>query len=195
YVGNLDPSVTAEVIYSLFEMIGVIKRHRLFFHEKYAEFAFVEYFDEIIAHTALKALNGRRLVNKPMMINFATNTGNFKSIDISSHSRVFVGDLSSEVNEGILKKRFDTYGLISHVQIVRDPSSFKSKGYGYITFFDRLGAERSIELMKDETLGKWPIRTEWARSSNHEANESGDGSRREMNYEDVYKQTTNDNTS
>ncbi|KRX64920.1 Ribonuclease H2 subunit A [Trichinella sp. T9] len=80
-----------------------------------------------------------------MRVNWATSPGTQAKVDTSKHFHVFVGDLSPEIDNKMLREAFAPYGEISDVKVIRDLQTLKSKGYGF-------DAERAIEQMNDEDL-------------------------------------------
>jgi len=54
------------------------------------------------------------------------------------------------------------FGQISDVKVIRDLQTLKSKGYGFVSYVDREDAERAIEQMNGQWLGRRAIRTNWA---------------------------------
>ncbi|GMT17047.1 hypothetical protein PFISCL1PPCAC_8344 [Pristionchus fissidentatus] len=197
YVGNLDPSVTEEFISTLFGQIGVISKSKVIFDVQGNSdpYAFVEFQEHAMAAQALQAMNKRMLLDKEMKVNWATEPGTVQKVDTSKHFHVFVGDLSPEIDNKMLKESFASFGEISEAKVIRDATTLKSKGYGFVSFPKRDEAERAIEQMNGQWLGRRAIRTNWATRKPTDANESGNGTRREMNYDEVFNQTTSDNTS
>lgn len=47
---------------------------------------------------------------------------------------LFVGRLSYDVTESMLKREFDAYGPIAHCRVVTDVASGKSRGYGFVEY-------------------------------------------------------------
>ncbi|KHJ48079.1 hypothetical protein D918_01346 [Trichuris suis] len=78
------------------------------------------------------------------------------------HFHVFIGDLSPEIDNKTLRDAFAPYGEISDVKVIRDLQTLKSKGYGFVSFVTREDAERAIEQMNGQWLGRRMIRTNWA---------------------------------
>ena len=52
--------------------------------------------------------------------------------------------------------------VFSDAKVIRDPTTLKSKGYGFVSFPKREEAERAIEQMNGQWLGRRTIRTNWA---------------------------------
>ncbi|KAI6222518.1 hypothetical protein M3Y95_00902000 [Aphelenchoides besseyi] len=162
YVGNLDQSITEEFINTLFGQIGRILKTKVIFDTGADPYAFVEFADHLSASQALQAMNKRMLLDKEMKVNWATQPGTQQKIDTSRHYHVFVGDLSPEVDNKALKDAFNPFGDVSDAKVIRDPQTQKSKGYGFVSYPKREEAERAIEQMNGQWLGRRTIRTNWA---------------------------------
>lgn len=113
-------------------------------------------------------------------------------VDTSKHFHVFVGDLAAEVDNSALKAAFAPYGEISEAKVIRDPQTMKSKGYGFVSFPLKESAEKAIEGMNGQMIGRRQIRTNWA---SRKPNGSEDGSTKEQTFEEVFNATRADNTS
>ncbi|KRX90132.1 Nucleolysin TIAR, partial [Trichinella pseudospiralis] len=97
-----------------------------------------------------------------MRVNWATSPGTQAKVDTSKHFHVFVGDLSPEIDNKMLREAFAPYGEISDVKVIRDLQTLKSKGYGFVSYVSHDDAERAIEQMNGQWLGRRTIRTNWA---------------------------------
>ena len=75
---------------------------------------------------------------------------------------MFVGDLSSEIDEQGLKEAFSKYTSLTDARIVWDPTTGKSKQYGFVAFRLKGDAERALVEMNQEWLGRRAIRLNWA---------------------------------
>ena len=51
--------------------------------------------------------------------------------------------------------------IFSDAKVIRDPATLMSKGYGFVSFPKRDEAERAIEQMNGQWLGRRTIRTNW----------------------------------
>ena len=74
---------------------------------------------------------------------------------------VFVGDLSPEVDDYVLKKAFSAFGTMSDARVMWDGNSGKSRGYGFLAFVDKTDAEQAIMIMNGKRLGSRKIRVNW----------------------------------
>lgn len=124
-------------------------------------YGFVEYIDMRAAETALQTLNGRKIFDTEIRVNWAYQ-GQQNKEDTSGHFHVFVGDLSPEVNDEVLGKAFSAFGTLSDARVMWDMNSGKSRGYGFLAFRDKTDAEQAIATMNGEWLGSRAIRVNWA---------------------------------
>lgn len=97
-----------------------------------------------------------------MKVNWTASPSTAPKQDTSKHFHVFVGDLSSDIEQHQLREAFSVYGEISDCKIIRDPATMKSKGYGFVSFVNKQDAEQAINSMNNQWLGSRPIRTNWA---------------------------------
>lgn len=97
-------------------------------------------------------------------VNWATTPSSMKkdTSSLSDHHHVFVGDLSSELDTPDLKAAFAPFGQISDARVVKDLQTNKSKGYGFVSFLNKVDAENAIQGMNGQWLSGRAIRTNWA---------------------------------
>lgn len=124
-------------------------------------YGFVEYIDMRAAETALQTLNGRKIFDTEIRVNWAYQ-GTTNKEDTTNHCHVFVGDLSPEVTDEVLSKAFAAFGSLSDARVMWDMNSGKSRGYGFLAFRDKTDAEQAIATMNGEWLGSRAIRVNWA---------------------------------
>ncbi len=186
YVGNLHPSVTEELMLTLFGQIGPVKGCKIIREPGGGDpYCFVEFTDHRAASAALTAMNRRRCLDKEMKVNWATSsnqaTATGGKVDTSQHHHIFVGDLSPEIETETLRSAFAPFGEISDCRVVRDMATQKSKGYGFVSFVRKKDATQAIEQMNGQWLGSRSIRTNWATrkppppGGSHSTNGGADG--------------------
>lgn len=182
YVGNLDGSVSEDLLVALFGKMGPVKSCKIIREPGNDPYAFIEYSNYQAASTALTAMNKRVFLDKEikvslqtaqcifiieiylyvLQVNWATSPGNTPKTDISSHHHIFVGDLSPEIETETLREAFAPFGEISNCRIVRDPQTMKSKGYAFVSFVKKAEAENAIQAMNGQWIGSRSIRTNWS---------------------------------
>uniref|UniRef100_A0A8R1E2C8 RRM domain-containing protein n=1 Tax=Caenorhabditis japonica TaxID=281687 RepID=A0A8R1E2C8_CAEJA len=195
YVGNLDPTVSEEFISTLFNQIGTVTKTKIIFDHSNDPYAFVEFADHSQASQALQTMNKRLLLDREMKVNWAVEPGQQPSkVDTTRHFHVFVGDLSAEVDNQKLRESFLPFGDVSDAKVIRDTTTTKSKGYGFVSYPKREEAERAIEQMNGQWLGRRTIRTNWATRKPGENNDRP-SYQNEKSFDEVFNQTSGDNTS
>uniref|UniRef100_A0A8C4N4Y1 TIA1 cytotoxic granule-associated RNA binding protein-like 1 n=1 Tax=Eptatretus burgeri TaxID=7764 RepID=A0A8C4N4Y1_EPTBU len=156
-------------------------------------YCFVEFHEHRHAAAALGAMNGRKILGKEVKVNWATTPSNLKK-DTSNHYHVFVGDLSPEISTDDLRQAFAPFGKISDARVVKDLATGKSKGYGFVSFFQKLDAERAIQNMGGQWLGARPIRTNWA-TRKPQAPKNPPENSKTLSYEEVLNQSSPTNST
>ncbi|XP_033835415.1 nucleolysin TIAR isoform X1 [Periophthalmus magnuspinnatus] len=193
YVGNLSRDVTEILILQLFTQIGPCKSCKMITeHTTTDPYCFVEFFEHRDAAATLAAMNGRKILGKEVKVNWATTPSTQKK-DTSNHYHVFVGDLSPEITTEDIKAAFAPFGSISDARVVKDMTTGKSKGYGFVSFYNKLDAENAIQHMGGQWLGGRPIRTNWATRKPPAPKSVQESSSKQLRFEDVVNQSSPQN--
>jgi hypothetical protein len=66
--------------------------------------------------------------------------------------RLFVGGLSWDTTEDLLRSVFKEFGTISDLAILTDQGTGRSRGFGFVTFANRRDAARAVEQLNDSEL-------------------------------------------
>lgn len=164
YVGGLDPRVTEDVLRQIFETTGHVQNVKIIpdKNAKGYNYGFVEYDDPGAAERAMQTLNGRRVHQSEIKVNWAYQSNTTSKEDTSNHFHIFVGDLSNEVNDEVLLQAFSAFGSVSEARVMWDMKTGRSRGYGFVAFRDRPDAEKALSSMDGEWLGSRAIRCNWA---------------------------------
>ncbi|OAA58814.1 nuclear and cytoplasmic polyadenylated RNA-binding protein pub1 [Cordyceps fumosorosea ARSEF 2679] len=164
YVGGLDQRVTEDVLRQIFETTGHVQNVKIIpdKNAKGFNYGFVEYDDPLSADRAMQTLNGRRVHQSEIRVNWAYQSNTSGKEDTSGHFHIFVGDLSNEVNDEILTQAFSAFGSVSEARVMWDMKTGRSRGYGFVAFRDRPEAEKALSSMDGEWLGSRAIRCNWA---------------------------------
>ncbi|KAJ1921956.1 E3 ubiquitin-protein ligase pub1 [Mycoemilia scoparia] len=198
YVGNLDPRVTEQMLFEIFATVASVLSVKIIPDKHLVHggmnYGFVELADHQLAQQALQSLNGRRIIDSEIRVNWAFAGSNQSREDTSSHHHIFVGDLSPEVNDAILAKAFSAFSSMSDARVMWDVNSGKSRGYGFVAFRERGDAENAIGVMNGEWLGNRAIRVNWANQKNPASRPQGK-TPVSLSYEAVLTQTSEFNTT
>jgi nucleolysin TIA-1/TIAR len=166
YVGGLDPRVTEDVLKQIFETTGHVSSVKVIpdknYNSKGFNYGFVEYDDPGAADRAMNTLNGRRVHQQEIRVNWAYQSNTSSKEDTSNHFHIFVGDLSNEVNDEVLSQAFSAFGSVSEARVMWDMKTGRTRGYGFVAFRERSDAEKALAQMDGEWLGSRAIRCNWA---------------------------------
>ncbi|KAG9453621.1 hypothetical protein H6P81_006525 [Aristolochia fimbriata] len=77
-------------------------------------------------------------------------------------SKLFVGGLSYDTNEVVLKEAFEEHGKVLHVNVVCYRKTAKSKGYGFVKFASEAEATTALQKMDGQLLDGWNLRVSYA---------------------------------
>uniref|UniRef100_A0A8C6U3Q0 RRM domain-containing protein n=1 Tax=Neogobius melanostomus TaxID=47308 RepID=A0A8C6U3Q0_9GOBI len=193
YVGNLSRDVTEPLILQVFQQIGPCKSCKMIIDPTGNDpYCFVEFYENRHAAAALAAMNGRKILGKEVKVNWATTPTSQKK-DTSNHFHVFVGDLSPEITTEDVKSAFAPFGRISDARVVKDMATGKSKGYGFVSFFNKWDAENAIQHMNGQWLGGRPIRTNWATRKPPAPKSSHESNTKHLSFDEVMCQSSPSN--
>ncbi|XP_061288897.1 cytotoxic granule associated RNA binding protein TIA1 isoform X13 [Bos javanicus] len=166
-------------------------------------YCFVEFYEHRHAAAALAAMNGRKIMGKEVKVNWATTPSSQKKDTSSStvvstqrsqdHFHVFVGDLSPEITTEDIKAAFAPFGRISDARVVKDMATGKSKGYGFVSFFNKWDAENAIQQMGGQWLGGRQIRTNWATRKPPAPKSTYESNTKQLSYDEVVNQSSPSN--
>lgn len=66
--------------------------------------------------------------------------------------KIFVGNLSHEVNENDLNALFSEHGSVSAVMIIRDSSNQVSRGFGFVEMVRKVEAKKALKNLNEYEL-------------------------------------------
>jgi len=77
-------------------------------------------------------------------------------------NKIYVGNLSFQLNENDLQSAFEQFGTIQDVALITDRQTGRSKGFGFVTFETDAAAKEALALDGTELEGR-PLRVNIAR--------------------------------
>ncbi|KAH9198938.1 hypothetical protein LQ764DRAFT_211329 [Zygosaccharomyces rouxii] len=175
YVGNLDKSITEEVLRQYFQVGGQISNVKVMIDKNNARanYAFVEYFKSHDANIALQTLNGKQIENNVVRINWAFQSQ--QALPDENTYNLFVGDLSVDVDDETLCNAFRSFPSFIQGHVMWDMQTGGSRGYGFVSFGDQEQAQLAMDSMQSQELNGRPLRINWAskRENHHNGNRRG----------------------
>jgi RNA recognition motif-containing protein len=93
---------------------------------------------------------------------------------------LFVGNLSTEVNDDDLRKAFEEYGQVSSAKIIKDHYSGDSRGFGFVEMPSNDDALEAIRQLNGQDIkgGKLVVSEARPRKNNNRSRRTGGGGRR-----------------
>ncbi|KAI0628733.1 hypothetical protein C8Q77DRAFT_1220609 [Trametes polyzona] len=162
YLGNLDERCTDALIWELMVQAGPVVNVHLpkdrisMTHQGYG---FCEFLTEEDAEYACKIMNQIKLWGKPIRVNKASSDK--KQLDVGAN--LFIGNLDENVDERLLYDTFSAFGMMATTaKIARDPTTGKSKGYGFVSYTDFESSDAAIEAMNGQFLMNKAITVQYA---------------------------------
>ena len=71
-----------------------------------------------------------------------------------SDKRIYVGNLSYDIDDNAFKEFFDQYGNVEDASLMKDKFTGRLRGFGFVTYATAEEAERACEANGQELLGR-----------------------------------------
>lgn len=65
---------------------------------------------------------------------------------------IYVGNLSYDLTEDVLRKEFEAYGTVNSARIITNRYNGKSKGFGFVHMPNRPEAEAAVKALNDKDI-------------------------------------------
>lgn len=78
-------------------------------------------------------------------------------------TKLYVGNLSYNTTENELKDLFGEAGEVTDVILIKDRSTGRSKGFGFVTMSSQAEVEAAIQMFNDQDFGGRPLKVSIAR--------------------------------
>ncbi|KAK2363426.1 UBP1-associated protein 2A [Trifolium repens] len=135
FVRDLSLNTTSQTLCDAFKLYGEIEDGNVIVYQdtqKSRRFGYILYKDVKSAQKALrvpsKLIDGRSTLCK-----LARDEGKCKTSDTSLR-KLYIGNLSPKVTDGMLHDYFWSHGDIEECSVVYDKDSYVSRGYGFVTY-------------------------------------------------------------
>jgi RNA recognition motif-containing protein len=89
--------------------------------------------------------------------------------------KLYVGGLSWETDESLLRSTFEAYGELDEVKVISDRDTGRSRGFGFVTFADRKQADEAIAALDGKQLDGRTITVNEARDRGDSRGGGGGG--------------------
>lgn len=165
---QLSQRVRARDLEEFFSSVGKVRDVRLITCNKTRRFkgiAYIEFKDPESVPLAL-GLTGQKLLGVPIIVQQTqaekNRTGNSMPNliprGVPGPMRLYIGSLHFNITEDMLRGIFEPFGKIDSIQLMTDPETGRSKGYGFITFHHSEDAKRALEQLNGFELAGRPMK-------------------------------------
>ncbi|PNF34319.1 RNA-binding protein 39 [Cryptotermes secundus] len=166
---QLSQRIRARDLEEFFSSVGKVRDVRLITCNKTRRFkgiAYVEFKDPESVPLAL-GLAGQKLLGIPIIVQHTqaekNRAGNSMPNMVipkgnSGPMRLYVGSLHFNITEDMLRGIFEPFGKIDNIQLIMDPETGRSKGYGFLTFHNADDAKKALEQLNGFELAGRPMK-------------------------------------
>lgn len=78
-------------------------------------------------------------------------------------TKVYIGNLSFSTTEETLQNKFESFGQISSVSVIRDKNTQMSKGFGFVEMEDEIAANKAVSSLHGTMIDSRKVRVNIAR--------------------------------
>jgi len=75
---------------------------------------------------------------------------------------LYVGDLNTDITEGMLFDIFNQVGPVASIRVCRDAMTRRSLGYAYVNYHNVVDAERALDTLNSTPIKARPCRVMWS---------------------------------
>ncbi|CAD1476444.1 unnamed protein product, partial [Heterotrigona itama] len=165
---QLSQRIRARDLEEFFSSVGKVQDVRLITCNKTRRFkgiAYVEFKDPESVTLAL-GLSGQKLLGVPIVVQhtqaeknrMGNSMPNLMPKGQTGPMRLYVGSLHFNITEDMLRGIFEPFGKIDNIQLIMDPETGRSKGYGFLTFRNADDAKKALEQLNGFELAGRPMK-------------------------------------
>lgn len=165
---QLSQRIRARDLEEFFSSVGKVRDVRMIVCNKTRRFkgiAYIEFKDPESVALAL-GLSGQRLLGVPIVVQhtqaeknrLGNAMPNLLPKGMTGPMRLYVGSLHFNITEEMLRGIFEPFGKIDNIQLIMDPETGRSKGYGFITYHNCDDAKKALEQLNGFELAGRPMK-------------------------------------
>uniref|UniRef100_A0A7S3DFR0 RRM domain-containing protein n=1 Tax=Palpitomonas bilix TaxID=652834 RepID=A0A7S3DFR0_9EUKA len=148
FIGDLDASVTSEILFNEFKQFGPLFEEDTFVKEGMS-YGFVRFRKREDAETAKREMQGKNFHGRVIRIGW----GDAKSIDNCVHFRFDTSQSKAAISEATVRDVFGKFGNVESVSLPRN-SDDTPKGFGFVYFSNSSAGQAAANNAIAEVNGK-----------------------------------------
>jgi len=169
FVGDLSPEIDDRALFNAFSAFGTISSDaRVMWDQNTGRsrgYGFVAFRSKEDAQRALTEMNGEWLGNRAIRCNWANQKTEQQNVDLSTvlnqtsptNTTVYVGNLSMEVTDQMLRAIFGDFGAIEEIRVQRD------KGFAFLRYTEHDSAAKAILGCHGKVIGQRAVKCSWGK--------------------------------
>ncbi|GFU53348.1 RNA-binding protein 39 [Nephila pilipes] len=164
---RLSQKVRARDLEEFFSSVGPVRDVKIIMDNKTRRskgIAYVE-FQSVDSIPLALALNDTELMGYKIHVQLSQAEKNRVAASTSSMvkgtpgpMRLYVGSLHFNITEDMLRGIFEPFGRIERIELIKDTETGRSKGYGFISFYDSEDAKKALEQLNGFELAGRPMK-------------------------------------
>lgn len=174
FVGDLSPEIDDQALEKAFAAFGSCSDARVMWDQNTGRsrgYGFVAFRRKEDAERALTEMNGEWLGTRAIRCNWANQkvtTNDSSNLDYNNvfnqtpmtNTTVYVGNLTPDVSEALLKTVFSEFGYVEEVRVQGD------KGFAFVRFQTHESAARAIVATHGRVLSTRAVKCSWGKERN-----------------------------
>jgi len=171
FVGDLSPELDDKALFTAFSAFGSISDARVMWDQNTGRsrgYGFVAFRQKEDAERAITEMNGEWLGSRAIRCNWANQKLGGSSNPVyeppppdtaasATNTTVYIGNLTPDVNEVMLRAIFDEFGNIDEIRMQRD------KGYAFVRYVNHDHARNAIASLHGKVVGTRAIKCSWGK--------------------------------
>ncbi|KAJ4869314.1 Polyadenylate-binding protein RBP47B' [Raphanus sativus] len=163
WIGDLQYWVDENYLSSCFSQTGELVSVKVIRNKITGQpegYGFIEFVSHAAAERTLQTYNGTLMPGTEVAfrLNWAS-FGSGQKVDAGPDHSIFVGDLAPDVTDYLLHETFRVhYSSVRGAKVVTDPSTGRSKGYGFVKFADESERNKAMSEMNGLYCSTRPMR-------------------------------------
>ncbi|GBG91851.1 hypothetical protein CBR_g53742 [Chara braunii] len=154
FIKNLEESIDNKALHDTFVIFGNILSCKVATDGgKSKGYGFVHFETKEAAALAIEKVNGKLLKDKKVFVGpFVKKTDRQENGTEPKFTNVYIKNIDSDVTEDMLRQRFEEFGKITNLVIMRDEND-KPKGFGFVNFEKPECAKAAVDKMNGTVIG------------------------------------------
>jgi len=150
----------SEIFLIFFSHVGRVEDIRMIRDQrthKSKGLAYVEFWEKDCVNKAI-TLTGQELGGYPITVQITPTASQAPRVEEIKPMRLYVGSLHFNVTESDLRPVFEAFGTVESIELHKDPSTGKSRGFGFVTYKNEGDARQALANLNGLEIAGRPMK-------------------------------------